>query len=68
MTKSNYYLRKENPMKNKWFVWGSIFLVIAIIGLVSVLNNTKNVNWGAVLFPGLISAVLFFQYNKRKTP
>lgn len=53
-------------MKNKYFYLSIILLVIGLIGLVSVITNTRNVNSGAFIFPALLS-VYFFYVSKRKS-
>ncbi|MGM9538007.1 MAG: hypothetical protein ACI3VN_06715 [Candidatus Onthomonas sp.] len=37
-----------------------LFLVIALIGLISWLAGTRNVNFGAFLFPALLSALFWY--------
>ncbi len=35
------------------------FLILTIFNLISLLANTRNLNWGSVIFPGLIAVYLF---------
>ena len=46
----------------KLLILGSVFAVAALIGLVSFLAGTRNVNVGAFLFPGIVAAVLLIAY------
>lgn len=53
-------------MKNKYFYLSILFLVITIIGVVSVLNNSISDNIGSIFFPSILS--LFFFLKRRELP
>lgn len=51
-------------MKRKMRILLIISSVITLIGLISFIAQTRGVNSGAFIFPGIITLVLFFKYKK----
>ena len=50
-------------MKNKYFYLSILFLVITIIGVVSVLNNSISDNIGSIFFPSILSLFFFLKWR-----
>ena len=50
----------------KIFVVLVLFIVITIIGFISFLNNSRRVNIGVFVFPGIISIILLRYYLRKR--
>lgn len=53
-------------MTNKYFYLFITFFVIALIGLISVIANTRSVNLGAFIFPAVLAFIFFVKNKKNK--
>jgi len=50
--------------KNAYKIIAIVSLIAALIGLISFIAGTRNVNIGSFVFPLLISGVSFWLYRK----
>lgn len=53
-------------MKNKYFYFSVLFLVITVMGVVSVLFNNTGDNIGIVFFPSILSLFFFLKWKEPK--
>ena len=55
---------EKSNMKNKYLYLSILFLVITIIGVVSVLNNSISDNIGSLFFPSILSLFFFLKWRE----